>query len=71
MYDTDHNQYLDPREVGKMLADANKVIGKAAPTNEDIRKFIHAADLNGDGFVSKEELARVFYELQSLKNMRS
>mgnify|MGYP000945728828 FL=1 len=69
-YDLDRNQFLDQKEVGKLLADANKVIGKGEPTKEDIANFIKAADLNGDGAISKEELKRVFYELNHLSKMR-
>lgn len=52
------------------MADANKVIGKGEPTKEDITHFIKAADFNGGGVISKDELARVFYELNHLSKVR-
>lgn len=66
-YDLDQNCHLDYPEVKRMLEDAYKVIGRKEPTDYDIKQFVRAADLNGDGVVSRQELRRVFNEVSILR----
>lgn len=62
-YDTDQNKHLDYPEVKRLLSDVYKTIGHGEPTDADIKEFVRVADLNGDGVVSKMELARIFHEM--------
>ena len=60
-YDLDHNGTLDMSEVRTVINDAFRNYGSnRSITDEDVKRFVQAVDVNSDGAISKDELFQVF-----------
>lgn len=65
-YDTDKNNSLDATEVGNLINAALKhMIAGRQVTNDEINKFMKAADKSGDGKIQKPELYEIFKKVLS------
>lgn len=62
-YDIDNHQQLDYPEIKRLLTDVFVALGRQHPTPTDIKNFVSAVDLNGNGIVTRAKLARVFNEI--------
>lgn len=70
-YDAGNHQHLDYPEIKKLLTDVFAVLGrKGRPTSDDIRDFVSVTDLNGNGLVTRANLARVFSEVCRMTHPR-
>ncbi len=65
-FDTDKNGSLDPKEVGNLINAALKhMIAGREVTNDEVSKFMKAADKSGDGKIQKPELYEIFKKVLS------
>ena len=61
-YDENHNDFIDYPEFCKLIADLN--LGNKI-CQKEIDRIFKLLDVNGDGKVSKEELADAFIAVKS------
>lgn len=63
-YDTDKSGTLEGNEIGCLINDAFKSLGRNREAkNEEVSKFLKVIDENGDGKVSKDELFDILKKL--------
>lgn len=68
MYDRNHDNYLEFREVVKLFIDGAHSIGKESISTDEVLSFLQIVDKNKDGKVSRKELL-AFMKIFSTLNL--
>lgn len=68
MYDRNHDNYLEFREVVKLFIDGAHSIGKESISTDEVLSFLQIVDKNRDGKVSRKELL-AFMKIFSTLNL--